>query len=248
MFTSGALQNFSLRPHPPPVDKGEHAVFAAIEGLDLCPGPGGTRQADPTGAEDGEDPDVAFSSAGDAAQMNPGAIAVELELCGALGGWVPWSAPSAEVLQAMANVQRYRESAGKELADLPLMCTRRAEAITELAYEEAHFAQMPPTLRYQKLARIRLGGGTNWCRHVKGTKDTHQILSVCAGVQSVTALTRTLEQGACARHNRAHVPGNPLCPGLGHSRPPWYTIGESCGGHCHGRRAGSTSCVYSMPA
>ena len=52
---------------PPPVDKGEHAVFAAIEGLDLCPGPGGTRQADPTGAEDGEDPGVAFSSAGDAA-------------------------------------------------------------------------------------------------------------------------------------------------------------------------------------
>ena len=88
-------------------------------------------------------------------RWNPGAIAVELELCGALGGWAPWSAPSAEVLQAMANVQRYRESAGKELADLPLMCTRRAEAITELAYEEAHFAQMPPTLRYQKLAQIR---------------------------------------------------------------------------------------------
>ena len=95
----------------------------------------------------------------------------------------------------MANVQRYRESAGKELADLPLMCTRRAEAITELAYEEAHFAQMPPTLRYQKLARIRLGGGTNRCRHVKGTNDAHHILSVCAGVPSVTALTRTLEQG-----------------------------------------------------
>ena len=200
---------------PPPVDKGEHAVFAAIEGLDLCPGPGGTRQADPTGAEDGEDPDAAFSSAGDAAQMNPGAIAAELELCAALGRWGPWSAPSAEVLQAMANVQRYRESAGKELADLPVMCTRRAEAITEMAYEEAHFAQMPPTLRYQKLARIRLGGGTNWCRHVKGANDTQQILSVCAGVQSVTALTRTLEQGACARHNRAHGPGNPVCPGLG---------------------------------
>ena len=122
--------------------------------------------------------------------------------------------PTAEVLQAMANVQRYRESAGKELADLPLMCTRRAEAITELAYEEVHFAQMPPTLRYQKLARIRLGGGTNWCRHVNVTNGTHQILSVCAGVQSVTALTRTLEQGACARHNRAHVPGNPVCSGF----------------------------------
>ena len=98
----------------------------------------------------------------------------------ALGGGAPWSAPSAEVLQAMANVQRYRESAGKELADLPVMCTRRAEAITEMAYEEAHFAQMPPTLRYQKLARMRLGGGTNWCRHVKGTSHTHQLLSVCA--------------------------------------------------------------------
>ena len=95
-------------------------MFAAIEGLDLCPGPGGTRQADPTGAEDGEDPDVAFSYAGYAAQMNPGAIAVELELCGALGGWVPWSAPSAEVLQAMANVHRYRQYAGKELVDFAL--------------------------------------------------------------------------------------------------------------------------------
>ena len=94
-------------------------MFAAIEGLDLCPGLGGTRQADPTGAEDGEDPDVAFSPAGDAAQMNPGAIAAELEICAALGRWVPWSAPSAEVLQAMANVQRDRASAGKELADLP---------------------------------------------------------------------------------------------------------------------------------
>ena len=104
---------------PPPIDKGEHAVFAAIEGLDICPGPGGTRQADPGDPEDGEDPDVAFSPAGDAAQMNPGAIAAELEICAALGRWVPWSAPSAEVLQAMANVQRDRASAGKELADLP---------------------------------------------------------------------------------------------------------------------------------
>ena len=80
----------------------------------------------------------------------------------------------------MANVQRYRASVGEKLADLPLMCARRAEAITELAYEAAHFTQMAPTLRYQKLARIRLGGGTNWCRHAKGTTATHHILSVCA--------------------------------------------------------------------
>ena len=92
MFTSGGVTELLPEPLPPPVDKGEHAVFMAIEGLGLCPGPGGTRQADPTGAEDGEDPDVAFSSAGDAAQMNPGAIAVELELCVALGRWGPWSA------------------------------------------------------------------------------------------------------------------------------------------------------------
>ena len=73
----------------PLVDKGEHAVFTAIAGLGLCPGPGGTQQADPTGGEDGEDPGIAFSSEGDAAKMNPAAIAAELELCKVLGRWGP---------------------------------------------------------------------------------------------------------------------------------------------------------------
>ena len=42
---------------------------------------------------------------------------------------------------------------------------------------------------------------------------THRILLICAGVRSVSSLTAMLEESECARHKRAHVPGNPICCG-----------------------------------
>ena len=50
----------------------------------------------------------------------------------------------------MANLQSYRASHGEELADVPLMCARRAEAITEMAYEA-----VPPKPQNPKTPNIR---------------------------------------------------------------------------------------------
>ena len=52
--------------------------------------------------------------------------------------WWSGEAIEDEVLKAMVNVQRYRNSSGKELADLRATYSRREDAITELADEAAH--------------------------------------------------------------------------------------------------------------
>ena len=80
----------------------------------------------------------------------------------------------------------------------------------EMAYEKAHFANMPPSLRCQRLARIRLHGCPRWQRR----HHAQDILDMSNGIQSVEALSQSLHEGACARHNKSHGPGNPHCEGM----------------------------------
>ena len=74
-------------------------------------------------------------------------IAAEFDLCVALVGWEPWSAPSAQLLQAMEQAQRVRRVAPAAV-DTISTCALRAEAITELTYEETYFEHLPDSSRY----------------------------------------------------------------------------------------------------
>ena len=222
-----------------PVDKGEHASLQARLGKGLCPNPSGkglcpspsdhdrdaalgpigkgTRprpdgdDLEDGGLDDGEPPEAAFPPA--EVHSRAEAVEAELEMCQALSTWQPWSAPSMALLQAMAKTQRVR-GAAHAAADIVTTCERRAEAITELAYEEAHSEQMPEAFRYQRLARIRLQGCPDWKR-VRGDKSrTHRYMTVCSGIRSVEALSIAINDGDCSRHGRAHGPGNEHCQGM----------------------------------
>ena len=204
-----------------PIDKGEHAALRAHVGKGLCPNPSGRdRDAahDPSGLEaggldEGEQPDMAFPDT-ETPSKAATAIEAELEMCTALAAWMPWGTPSAALLQAMERTQRVREAAHATL-DIATTCERRAEAITEMAYEETHFANIPEALRYQKLARMRLHGCPQWRDRARGsTNRTHRYLSVCTGIQSVEGLSISISEGDCARHSRNHGPGNPQCEGM----------------------------------
>ena len=194
-------------------DSSGHAASRSQAGLGLCPDSSGhTAQDHAGGLEDGEQPDLAFPPA--SAAPTDDHIAVELELCVALARWEPWSTPSAELVQAMERVQRVRGVAPATV-DMATTCLRRAEAITEMAYEEAHFEHMPESYRYQRLARMRLRGCPQWGRRARGRNHlTSRYMSVCAGMQSVAVLSQTLDEGNCARHNKAHGPGNAHCRGM----------------------------------
>ena len=179
-----------------PVDKGELAAFRSQREVK-------TSEAD-ISFEDGESPEVAFRTTTTALDV-PEAMEAELELCHALATWGPWSGPSEQMLQAMDKVQRWRDGPGLAHADLATTCLRRAEALTEMAYEEACHGDLPEICRYQRLARIRLRGCAQWTRRAKCSNQ---------GIQNVTTLKARLEAGSCERHNRTHGPGNPHCGGL----------------------------------
>ena len=138
------------------VDKGELPVFASGSGL--CPGPIADGRP-----ETSDDDDANFEPTFPASKPNPELLNAELELCKVLGAWCPWDSPGTHLLQAIAHVQRLRD-ASTDRVDMNAMCMRRAEAITELAYEQEHLKCLPPTLQYQKLARLRLGDCTRWHR------------------------------------------------------------------------------------
>ena len=89
-----------------------------------------------------------------------------------------------------------------------------------MAYEEAQFANIPPSLRYQRLAQIRLHGCPRWRQQrargiaAEGLLHTQSYLSVCTGIQTVEALSQSLHEGFCGRHKTTHGPGNPHCEGM----------------------------------
>ena len=202
-------------PHIDPIDKGELPVFRSSMGL--CPSsgtqarPGTAEEAD----EDGEEPDMEFQDAHRPPDVSPGDLDVEIQLCQALSRWDPWSVPSAEVLQAMQDVQRQRaSSSGMMQSDTAQVCAQRAEAITALAYEETYSQALPDSLRYQRLARIWLSNPTTWHRRAKDRSVTSRYLSVCAGIKSVDSLTRKLVDAVCAQHQKPHAPGNQGCIGM----------------------------------
>ena len=198
-----------------PVDKGECAAFRSRVSQGLCPDSGGPNARDEAdGYEDGEKPDVAFPPA--SAPPSADHIAAELELCVALSKWEPWGAPSAQLLQAMEQVQRVRGNVAGTM-DMGSTCVRRAEAITELMYEEAHKEHIPKSFHYQRLAQMRLRGCPQWSQRARSTRHanyTSKYLSVCTGIQSLEVLDRLLDEGGCGRHNRVHGPGNPHCGGM----------------------------------
>ena len=177
-------------------------VCAVMEGLGLCPNPPHRRgkglcpspsgcdhdaAEDPNGIDDGEPPNFTFPD--DRPPSNAAAIEAELEMCTALATWEPWNTPSAALLQAMDRTQQAR-GAAHDTVDIATICERRAEAIKDMAYEEAHFANIPPSLRYQRLARIRLHGCPRWQRRAagiaaEGLSHTHSYLNVCTGIHTV---------------------------------------------------------------
>lgn len=211
-----------------PVDKGEHAVFR--RSLGLCPGstsPAGLASSRAgVGArttpghkieskdedEDAEEPGKVFHDMSGPDQGVAAALDVEIRLCQALTRWSPFATPSAEVLEAMGDVQRHRAAGSAVFSDMPSMCSQRAEAMTALAYEDGH--ALPEALRYQRLARIRLSNPTSWHRTAKDKSVTTRFLAVSAGVSSSANLSSMLERSTCSRHERPHAPGNPQCCGL----------------------------------
>ena len=208
--TSGGVVPCADEAAVDPIDKGEHAAMRSKLGKGLCPSPsrrGHDVAGDPNGLDDGEPPAVAFPDANP--QISAAAVEAELGMCTALATWEPWHTPSAALLQAMECTRQAREGA-QYTPDIATICERRAGAIMEIAYEEAHFAQMPPSLRYQRLARIRLHGCPRWQRQ----HHAQDVLEACHGIQSVEALSRSLHEGNCARHNKTHGPGNPHCEGM----------------------------------
>ena len=193
-----------------PVDKGEFAAFRSQAGKGLCPDSSGRPARDEdSGLEDGEAPDWTFATAPPEAAHTE----AELALCVALANWEPWSTPSACILEAMGLLERVRGNAPATL-DMSTRCVRRAEAIVELAYEDAHFKDMPESYRYRRLAQMRLCGCPQWARHRRGRNRTSQYLSTCTGIQSVAVLDRLLDEGNCAKHNKDHGAENPHCRGM----------------------------------
>ena len=161
---------------------------------------------------------MAFLPAGAAPDADH--IAAELELCVALAGWDPWSAPTAPLLRAKEQVQCVR-GAGPAAVCMATACERRAEAIMELAYEDTHSEQLPVSFRYQWLARVRLRGCTQWSRRARGRNLTSQYWFVSAGIQSVAALNRGM---AKLMGQGTHTAGE-----WSGCLPPRCTIGASCG-------------------
>ena len=211
-----------------PVDKGEHTLLWSqwgeglcpnppqMMGKGLCPSPSGCDHGaaeDPDGLNDGEPSHVSFPD--DRPPANAAAIEAELEMCTALATWEPWNTPSAALLQAMDRTQQAR-GAAHDTADIATICERRAEAIKEMAYEKAHFANIPPSLRYQRLAQIRLHGCPRWQQRTRaiGSLHVHSYLTMCRGIETVEALSQVLQEGDCARHKKTHGPSNPHCEGM----------------------------------
>eukprot|EP00974_Lingulodinium_polyedra_P058166 5602538-Lingulodinium_polyedra.AAC.1 len=58
--------------------------------------------------------------------------------------------------------------------DIATTCERQAEAIAEMAYAEAQPANIPPTLRHQRLARMRPNGCPPWQRKRNSKSWTHR--------------------------------------------------------------------------
>ena len=56
------------------------------------------------------------------------------------------------------------------------------------------------------MARPRLRGCPQWGRRARGRNLASQYLSVSTGIQSAEVLNQLLEEGKCARHNKAHAP------------------------------------------
>ena len=193
------------------VDKGEPAALRSCmgdgrRGKGLCPNPR-LNPEEKCGLEDGEPPEVALPHA--TPPICAAVIEAELQLCTALATWEPWNIPSAALLNAMDLTHKARAGA-QYTPSIATTASRRAEAIMEIAYEKAHFDDMPPSLRYQRLARIRIHGCPRWQRH----HHAQDILEMCNGIQSVEALTQSLHEGTCERHNKSHGPGNPHCQGM----------------------------------
>ncbi len=134
------------------------------------------------------------------------------ELCVALSGWSPWGVPSDSLLRAMTMVQRARGHV--TTVDTTTTCMRRAEAVTELLYETAHYANLPTSCRCRRLARRRLQGCPQWGRIAKGTGATWTNRLTAAGISTEAALERLLSEGSCAWHQKDHGPGNPQCGGM----------------------------------
>eukprot|EP00974_Lingulodinium_polyedra_P057825 5568315-Lingulodinium_polyedra.AAC.1 len=64
---------------------------------------------------------------------------------------------------------------------------------------------MPESFRYQKLARARLHGCLPWqsrSRGAAGKNPTGQYLIVSTGMRSEEALSLSIDEGNCARHNK----------------------------------------------
>eukprot|EP00974_Lingulodinium_polyedra_P124182 11189618-Lingulodinium_polyedra.AAC.1 len=69
-------------------------------------------------------------------------------MCTALATWVHWGTPSAALFQATQRTQAVR-AAMPRTVDVATICERRGEAITEMAYAQALFANIPQQFRYQ---------------------------------------------------------------------------------------------------
>ena len=175
-------------------DKGEFAAFRSQVGSGLRSDSNGRAENDEAnGLEDGETPGVAFPATSTSQQT--AVIEAELALCMALANWEPWSTPSAQLIQAMDQVQR-NQGTRPATVDITTMCMRRSQAITEMAYEDTHGAHMPEMFRYRKLARFRLMGTPRWGNRARFRNPSTQGQSLCSsyfsvskGIQSVEALT-----------------------------------------------------------
>ena len=180
--------------------------------MGVCPDSSGRHAQDESvGLEDGEKTHVAFQGMGK--PLSEHALAAELDICVALSGWSPWNAPTEPLLRAMGLVQRARGEASAA-PDTVTTCMRRAEALTELAYETSHAASLPESCRYQRLETQRPQGVPVWDRFAKGRSVTSVYLSVSSGILSEAALEQVIADGNCARHGRANASGNSLCEGM----------------------------------
>ncbi len=123
-----------------PVDKGEYAAFRSPGGLGI--------QTPVSGMHAMSQVTLTMGSRRTWPTRN--------QLSVALLGWSPWDAPSESLLRAMAMVQRAWGHV--TTVDTTATCMRRAEAVTELLYEAAHYANLPESCRCRRLARRRLQG------------------------------------------------------------------------------------------
>ena len=223
------------------VDKGELGVLRASMGLcpgssegpspsssgprvgrasmGLCPGSSegpsssGPRVGQNDEDEDGDEPSGIFCDSARADPAAAAAIDTELRMCQILRSWDPFGIPTAEVIEAMAEMQRIRTIEG--CPDVVASCTMRAEAITALAYEETAGQTLPESMRYQRLARLRLANSTPWYKSMRDRSLTRRYMAASASVASEARHSTMLERSRCARHGKEHGPGNPQCCGLG---------------------------------